>query len=80
MERKECRDIINFVATILRWTKLNFVATLPKFFATQFKGMGKNFVSTIISLLQQSLKRNASKKCCDKSTTKDEDIEVVYMA
>ena len=80
MARKECRDIINFVATIMRWSKLNFVTALPKFVATQFKETAKNFVTTIISLSRQSVKRNASHKCYDKSKTKDEDIESTYMS
>ena len=59
----------------MRWSKLNFVVTLPKFVVTQFKEKVNNFIATIISLSRQSLKRNVSHKCCDKSTTKDEDIE-----
>ena len=39
------------VATRMAWSKLNFVATLPKFVTTQFKEKAKNFVETIISLL-----------------------------
>ena len=64
----------------MRWSRLNFVVTFPNFVATQFKEKAKNFVATIISLLRQSLNRNASQKCCDKSTTKDEDIEAAYMS
>ena len=32
------------------------------------------------TLSRQSLKRNVSHKCCDKSITKDEDIEAAYMS
>ena len=64
----------------MRWSQLNFVVTFPKFVTTQFKEKEKNFVATIKILLQQSLERNTSQKCCEKSTTKDENIEAAYMS
>ena len=56
------------------------LATFPKFVVKQVKEKANNFAVIIKRLSRQSFKRNASQKCCAKSTTKDEDIEATYMS
>ena len=57
----------------MRRSQLNFVATFPNFVVTQFKEKAKNIVATITQ-------KNVGHKCCNKSTTKGEDIEAAHMS